>query len=124
MYYNHDLENRASFRMNEQLLKNFIKYNEDNIDITKDLIFSNLNLFSIFIVDLVLLEITQNDELKQFVKFLYYLDNIYFLELFSIIIIACDLHKGCKILENCVNKINKNSNIAKEIMIVKGIIGF
>jgi len=92
IYYNNDLENRCSHKIEDENsingINEFIKYDHDNTDITKHVIFSNLKEISSLASKIIIKELDTNLELKEFIKFLYYMDSKYFMDIFSLFLVA------------------------------------
>ena len=79
-YYN-ELENRSSFLFNEEYTKEFIKYSNDNVDISKEQIFKCVNHITEKFSKILLKEMqVESSNLPEFIKFLFYLDNKLFVD--------------------------------------------
>ena len=88
IYYNHDLENRSSFHFEEENCTEFIKYNHDNFDVTKETIYAYLKDASTILTKHIYNQIETNPGLKEFMKFLFYADNRHFVDLFTLFIMV------------------------------------
>lgn len=75
-----DFENRCSFIMEDKYYQEFVKYNLDNFHFSKEEIFEPLKSYSIKLREIILEEYENNIDLKDFLKFLFYLDNKNFIE--------------------------------------------
>ena len=106
LLYNHDLENRASFRINYEE-SNFIKYKE-NLNITKEEVFSPIReIFNEKILSELEYHYKFNLKFQEFLKFLYYIENEYFLEYFLLLIIALEVDLNRFFIVNFENDMNK-----------------
>ena len=106
LLYNHDLENRASFRINYEE-SNFIKYKE-NLNITKEEVFSPIReIFNEKILSELEYHYKFNLKFQEFLKFLYYIENEYFLEYFLLVIIALEVDLNRFFIVNFENDMNK-----------------
>ena len=132
LYYHHDLENRSSFILNEEFCKEYIKYEHDNTDITKDKIFRDLKTISDNLINVYFEFMNTNDKLKSFFVFLFYLDDKNFLEFFTLMMLAyldysnIDFTKLStkgdykeQILIKNIIRVKNNCVIQKEIKILK-----
>ncbi len=151
IYYNNDLENRCSHKIEDENSINgndeFIKYDHDNTDITKDVIFSNLKEISSLASKIIIKELDTNIELKEFIKFMYYMDSKYFMDIFSLFLVANfeklisstankkihpyqknhmeNYSKNCKFsLNDSIANFFNNPILKKEIKILQDNLGF
>jgi hypothetical protein len=123
VYYNHDLENRSSFLLDEKHMNNFIKYKKDNLDISKEIIFKEFSIISNLLIGMIIEEYETNNSFKELIKFLYYLDSEHFIELFSMFLVANSLFKKNKILDLCIDEMKDKKMVRKELDIFKSIMG-
>jgi len=130
LYYYHDLENRTSFLHNEDFYKDYIKYDHDNVDITKQNIFKNVKILSGGLVDVYLSHLQSSKEFQKFFVFLYYLDKENFVDFFTLLILAYLDYSNVKITKFSTSHMNDSFNenliridndpvIQKEIKIIK-----
>lgn len=129
LYYHHDLENRSSFMLDDEFLKDYIKYEHDNVDITKEIILKDIKNISDHILHLYLSKVESNEEFKKFFIFLYYLDKENFVDLMTLIIMAyldflnVDYSRISKESDSFLNEtligVKTNPIIQKEIKIIK-----
>ena len=133
LYYHHDLENRSSFILNEEFCKEYIKYEHDNTDITKDIVFGDLKSISDNLIHVYFESLNTNDQLKNFFVFLFYLDEKNFLEFFTLMLLAYldysninftkfstngDVNDDQMFYQNLI-RVRENLVIQKEIKILK-----
>jgi hypothetical protein len=125
IYYNHDLENRSSFNFEEENCTEFIKYKHDNFDVTKETLYANLKDSSTNLTKLIYNQINTNPGLKEFLKFLFYLDNRHFVDLFTLfIMVNFENLKSSNIHTTLINKNYKtNSIFEKELRILQENLG-
>ena len=130
LYYYHDLENRTSFLYNEEFYKDYIKYENDNVDITKGNILKNVKIISDGLVDVYLSHLQSSKEFQKFFMFLYYLDKENFVDFFTLLILAYLDYSNVKITNFSNSQINDSFHenltrikndpvIQKEIKIIK-----
>ncbi len=130
LYYYHDLENRTSFIFDEEFYQNYIKYEHDNVDITKENIFKDVKVISTYLNDVYLSHLQSCEEFKKFFVFLYYLDKENFVELFTLLILAYLDFSNVKLSNFSISQSNislyenfmfvrNNPIIQKEIKIIK-----
>lgn len=117
LYYNNDLENRSSFHLDEEHSKEFIKYANDNVDITKEIIFENIKDIVYQYLDLIASKMG-NKDLKDFLKFCFYLDQVHFIEMFFFFILASHPGDG-----DSARLMLKNKVLQKEMRVFKDCVG-
>lgn len=87
MYYHHDLENRSSYILKVSDVE-FINYDNDNMNVNKDLIFGDIKKVSNLLLEIYLDEFISNKEFKEFFIFLFYLDKENFVDFLTFLLIA------------------------------------
>jgi hypothetical protein len=115
--YYYDLENRCSFTLSDEYCKEFIKYNNDNIDISKDEIFKPIKQYSNKYKKVLASEIENHPTLKDFLKFLFYIDEKNFVDFFTFFIYVC--YTGHKI----EIEIQTTVSFEKEVKIFSDFLG-
>jgi hypothetical protein len=87
--YYYDLENRCDFTLDDSYSKEFIKYDYDNTNISKEEIFKPIKDYSLQLKKVFFTEVENHPSLKDFLKFLYYLDEKNFVDFFTFFIYVC-----------------------------------
>jgi hypothetical protein len=117
IYYYHDLENRTSYiQTNEDL---FIKYTSDNIHINKEDIFLPLRGYTEKALVVYKDTYLSDNNVKELISFLYYLDNKYFLDILTLFMLTV-FPKKFNVKES---NLKGNEILLKEIELLTHILG-
>jgi hypothetical protein len=114
LYYYHDLENRTSYiQQNEEL---FIKYNYgDNLHICKEDIFKHLIPVTKQLRESYEQGYSTDIQIRELFKFLYYLDNKYFLDILTLFLIT--------VFNSHIKIANDDTVLTREIEVFRNILG-
>jgi hypothetical protein len=114
LYYYHDLENRTSYSQRDE--DEFIKYSHNNTHFDKIEILKHFSEITRNFIGIYKAQYAGNEEVAQFIQFLYYLDSKYFLDVLTFLIVSC-------FDEVLLIKYDKDNVVLKEIKIFKSCIG-
>lgn len=90
LYYNHDLENRTSYNFTHKENSLYIDYNYENKNFNKDVFFQMIGIMLNYDNLKIIIEnnYNSNKEFKEFLKFLNYISEDNFMELFFLFIFS------------------------------------
>jgi len=127
LFYSNDIENRT-FKLNSKEYKKEIFYDYENLNFEKKELYFRIKEFSNHIFDIIYKN-KENPQIMQLLKFLFYLDNKFYIELLTVIFISLpeyffDAIKFNKeMLEKRKLLLNDNF-MKKEVRTIRNIFGF